>query len=174
MGDPSDWKIMRTRAGCFLLCPVIDGDGKRHRLFFPKGRGLIKGWKLLGEKLKDLGIKGKTAGRVEKKGNGGPRRSKRETFVFSEGSGRSKTHSNCAWVNVGDCMPKGYLGDLKFCLVEWWKTPLDPFPTALEMEEWVRVTWHLKGSFMVASLNKDLLFMEFADPEDAKWVLVVG
>ena len=32
----------------------------------------------------------------------------------------------------------------------------------------------LKGNLMVVHLNTDLLFFEFADPKDAKWVFEVG
>ena len=42
----------------FLLCSVTDGDGKRYRLFIPKGKGLVEGWELLAEKLKGLGVNG--------------------------------------------------------------------------------------------------------------------
>ena len=74
-----------------------------------------------------MGIKRKTVVRVEKKGEGGPRGSKRENFIFLEGSRSCKTFTNYTWVNVGDYVPKEYLGDLKFYLVGWWKTLSDPF-----------------------------------------------
>ena len=47
-----DWKengrsykmeSLRNNAGKYLLCPVIDGEGKRHKIFIPKGRGVVKG-----------------------------------------------------------------------------------------------------------------------------------
>ena len=44
--------------GPFILCSVADEDGKRHRLFFPEGNGLVNGWTLLGEALQDMGFKG--------------------------------------------------------------------------------------------------------------------
>ena len=40
----------------FLLCSVIDGEGKRHRLVFPEGRGLLNGWTMLAEKIRGLGF----------------------------------------------------------------------------------------------------------------------
>ena len=49
-----------NEAGQFLLCSITDGEGQRHRIFIPEGRGLIKGWVLLADKLGKLGIKGKT------------------------------------------------------------------------------------------------------------------
>ena len=44
----------------FLLCSIIEGEGKRQKIFIPKWRGLIRGWALLVEKLRVLGIRGKT------------------------------------------------------------------------------------------------------------------
>ena len=37
----------KNDVGCFILCSVIDADGKRHCLFFPEGKGLLNGWSLL-------------------------------------------------------------------------------------------------------------------------------
>ena len=35
---------------------MIDADGKRHKLFFSEGKGLIEGWALLAEALRALCI----------------------------------------------------------------------------------------------------------------------
>ena len=48
----------RIDVGKFLLCSVTDEEGKKHKIFIPEGRGLIKGWVLLVDKLRELGIKG--------------------------------------------------------------------------------------------------------------------
>ena len=77
-------------------------------------------------------------------------------------------------MNVLDCMTKGPLGVLKYCLVgSWTKTP-NPSPMVTEVEKWARRAWRLKGNLMVVHLNSDLLFFEFVDSEDAKWVFEVG
>ena len=34
-----------------------DGEGKRHRLIFLEGKGLLKGWALQAKKIRALGIK---------------------------------------------------------------------------------------------------------------------
>ena len=44
----------------------------------------------------------------------------------------------------------------------------------MEMEKWEKMAWRLKDSLKVALLNKDLLFLECVDPEDAIWVFEVG
>ena len=84
-----------------------------------------------------------------------------------------RLRKNVVWVNVGDCLPEVPMGILKYFLVGSWKTPLDP-SSSMEVEEWVRVGWRLKGNLMMVHLNNDLLFFEFADSEDAKWVFKVG
>ena len=42
------------------------------------------------------------------------------------------------------------------------------------VETWVREAWRLNEGLRVATLNKDLLFLEFESPEEAKWVLELG
>ena len=41
----------------YLPCLATDAGDKRHRLFFPEGRGFLKGWSLLAEKLRGLGLR---------------------------------------------------------------------------------------------------------------------
>ena len=50
-------EMRKNEHGRFLLCSVTDLDGKRHRLLFPEGNGLINGWTMLEEALKALGYK---------------------------------------------------------------------------------------------------------------------
>ena len=50
-------KMRKNEHGRFLICSVIDLDGKRHRLLFPEGNGLINGWIMLEEALQALGHK---------------------------------------------------------------------------------------------------------------------
>ena len=46
-----------NKDGIYLLCLAKDVEGKKHRLFFPEGRGFLNGWALLVEKLRGLGLK---------------------------------------------------------------------------------------------------------------------
>ena len=66
------------------------------------------------------------------------------------------------------------MGTLKYCLVGSWENPPDSYPSVLELEAWAKTAWRLKGSLMVASMNQDLLFLEFTNPEEAKWVKEAG
>ena len=42
MGDSSNWKIGKMKRDAFFLCFVTDCDGKKHRIFFLEGKGLVK------------------------------------------------------------------------------------------------------------------------------------
>ena len=57
-------ELKKNDVGRFLLYSVADANGKRHRLLFPEGNGLINGWTLLVEALQDMGTK---ASREEKR-----------------------------------------------------------------------------------------------------------
>ena len=59
-----EWQILQMEshindAGNYMSCAVTNGEGKRHKIFIPEERGLIKGWVVLADKLRELGIKGK-------------------------------------------------------------------------------------------------------------------
>ena len=81
---------------------------------------------------------------------------------------------NAVWVDVGDCVSGKALGPLQFCLIGKWKTKLEPYPAAKEVEAWFRDAWRLNEDVMLAVLNEDLLFLEFDSSEKAKWVLESG
>ena len=46
----------KNGAGNYILCSVLDFEAKKFCLVFPEGRGLKKGWFLLAEKLRFLGV----------------------------------------------------------------------------------------------------------------------
>ena len=52
-------------AGSFIRCTVRDLGAKWFSLCFPEGKGILKGWKLLSEKLRMLGV-GLKEGTVKK------------------------------------------------------------------------------------------------------------
>ena len=81
---------------------------------------------------------------------------------------------NVVWVDAGDCGTGKALGLLQWCLIGKWKTKAKPIPTEKMVEGWVREAWRLNEGLRVATLNEDLLFLEFESPEEAKWVLESG
>ena len=45
-----------NKAGCFLLCSILNQEARRFNLIFPEGRGLSGGWETLANKLRSLGV----------------------------------------------------------------------------------------------------------------------
>ena len=81
---------------------------------------------------------------------------------------------NTVWVDVGDCGSEKALGILQWCLIGKWKTRAEPFPREKMVEIWGREVWRLNEGLRVATLNEELLFLEFESPEEAKQVLESG
>ena len=102
---------------------VTDADGKQHKLFFPEGKGFIKGWDLLIKTLCALGVRKELeeikplreakAHRAEVNLRGVPP----PDASYAEVTRNGDVNQFSAWVDVSDCMPRGDLGTLLFCLV---------------------------------------------------------
>ena len=52
------YKVERrsNKAGNFLYCSVRDAGWKRFGICIPEGKGLVRGWKIMAEKLRSLGV----------------------------------------------------------------------------------------------------------------------
>ena len=52
------YKVERrsNKAGNFLYCSVCDAGWKRFGICIPEGKGLVRGWKIMAEKLRSLGV----------------------------------------------------------------------------------------------------------------------
>ena len=174
-------------AGRFLLCYVTDGEGKKHRLVFPEGRGFLNGWTMLAEKIRGLGFKPLQKNKPMRIATAEPSKGEEKCTSLSKNivtcGGQSalkdvdvggSSVENAVWVDVGDCVYGKALGSLQFCLIGKWKTKPEPYPTIEELEAWFRDAWRLNEEVMLAVLNEDLLFLEFNSPEKAKWVLESG
>ena len=188
MEDLLGWRVRKTTLGRFLLCSATDVEGIKHRLVFPEGRGFLNGWALLAEKIRGLGFKSlqenkpmRVATTESTKGEGKESTCLSKNKVIFRGHSAPKvgdeggsSMENAVWVDVGDCVSGKVLGSLQHCLIGKRKTKPEPFPTAKEVEAWVRDAWRLNEDVMLAVLNEDLLFLEFDSPEKAKWVLQSG
>ena len=176
-----------NKDGRFLLCSANDVEGKRHRLFFPEGRGSLNGWALLAEKLKGLGLKLQEEipmsliKAVPTKEEGKERNdpSKVKAPCGGHPVDKERVEGNCrvdnaVWVDAGDCGSGKALGLLQWCLIGKWKTKAEPIPTEKMVETWVREAWRLNKGLRVVTLNEDLLFLEFESPKETKWVLESG
>ena len=124
--------------GRFLLCSVKDVEGKKHRLFFPEGRGFVNGWALLAEKLRGMGLKRKeeipltiskaVPTKEEEKERNGPSKVKDPDgglpvdMAWGEENCRV---DNAVWVDVGDCGSRKELELLQRSLVGTWNTKVE-------------------------------------------------
>ena len=175
-------------AGRFLLCSVTDVEGKRHRLVFPEGRGILNGWTLLIETIRGLGFKAvqesKPMRSVTKELLKGAKKewtslSKNKATwggqqKLKEEEGAGSSGDSAVWMDVGDCVFEKEMRPLQFCLVGNWKTKPKPYPAAKVLEDWFRDAWRLNEEVLLAALNEDLFLLKFDSPEKAKWVLESG
>ena len=174
-------------AGRFLLCSVTDGEGKKHWLVFPEGRGFINGWSMLAEKISGLGFKPRVENIPRRTATLDPSKrgeectSFRKNIVTCEGKSAlrdvkegDRSVINTVWVDVGDCIHGKALGSLQSCLIGRWKIQPASYPRTEELETWFRDAWRLNKEVMLTVLNEDLMLLEFNSPEEAKWVIESG
>ena len=165
--------------GRFLLCSVTDLDGKRHRLLFPEGNGLINGWTMLEGALQDMGYKEGRGDRnkLTKISSIDKLENQKEklhpgTSLDIKNPGRSRQES--IWLDISDCRQKGELGVLKYGVVGSWKARPGTDQSLLEVEAWAKRVWKLKGHIAIYPLNHNLFFMGFELLEEARWVMENG
>ena len=165
--------------GRFIQCSVTDEDGKRHRLFFPEGDGLVNGWSLLGEALQDLVFK---VSRGEKRESaminlhGKTENTMGDQIIKQscEVARVSGNYQDASWLDISDYILKGDLGFLKDGVVGSWKSKQATNTTPSEMEAWAKKAWRLKGNMFCHPLNQNLFFMSFDSTEEADWVMENG
>ena len=148
--------------GRFLLCSATDLDGKRHRLLFPEGNGLINGWTMLEEVLQDMGYKGDRGER---------RKVIKASSIDKLENQKGELYPGTIWLDIGECCPKGDLGLLKYGVVGSWKTLPGTAQSLIEVEAWAKRVWKLEGRIDVHPLNQNLFFMGFELSEEARWVM---
>ena len=165
-------------AGRFIQCSVADEEGKKHRLFFPEGGGLVNGWTLLGEALQDMGFK---VSKVEKRKPAKINilgKTENPTGDQTKNQSREGTRENgrqeALWLDISDYIVKGDLGALKDGVVGSWKSQTATTITSLEVEAWAKKAWRLKGSISFHPLNQNLFFMVFDLSAEADWVMENG
>ena len=169
-----------NKAGNFLYCSVRDAGWKRFNICILEGKGLVRGWKIMVEKLRSLGV--------------GPKRLetqktnvKEETEVpekrlmdtpksFAKavaGTGFGITE-DVVRVSVGKNETVERLGQLESCLVGWWGGGTSPIPDlkSLKHRDWH--TWKVIGSLKVEELRRGLWLFGFESPNEARRILREG
>ena len=56
-----------NQVGGFIRCSVRDLGGKSYNLMFPEGKGVVGGWRILAEKLRQLGVRSSEEAQREEK-----------------------------------------------------------------------------------------------------------
>ena len=165
--------------GRFMLCSTTDLDGRRHRLLFPEGNGLINGWSMLEEVLQDLGHKGERGERreVTKISTSNKVENKKEvphpaTTNDIRFPGRKRQET--IWLDTSENCSKGILGLLKYGVVGSWKILPGTAQSLVEVEAWAKRVWKLEGRIAINPLNQNLFFMGFELAEEARWVMKNG
>lgn len=84
-----------NRVGRFLVVSVRDVKGKSFRTFIPKGKGLVSGWSMLVDKLREVGVG------CERKENDvfqkGKERAACSSSKVEEGNSYPSSRSSAAW-----------------------------------------------------------------------------
>ena len=136
-------EMRKNEHGRFLLCSVTDLDGKRHRLFFPEGNGLLNGWTMLENALQAMGNKEvreasekavKTFSSVKSDKQKGGLVSDVSMKLTSPGRSRQET----IWVDISEYSPKGDLRLLKYGVVGSWKVLPATAQTLTEVVDWAK------------------------------------
>ena len=168
----------KNAVGRFIQCSVADEEGKRHRLFFLEGGGLVSGWTLLGEALQDMGFK------VSKEEKRKPTTinilGKTENLMGDQIKNQSREGTRASvsqealWLDISDYIQKGDWGVLKDGVVGSLKSQTTTKMTSFEVEAWAKKAWRLKGSISFHPLNQNLFFMVFDLSAEVDWVMENG
>ena len=161
------------------MISVANEDGKRHRLFFPEGDGMVNGWTLLGEALQDLGFKRSreekrkpaTSNILGKTENTMGDQIKKQPCADTRAAGN---YQDALWMDISDYILKGDLRMLKNGVVGSWKSKPATNTISSQMEAWAKKAWRLKGNMFFHPLNQNLFFMGFDLTEEADWVMENG
>ena len=144
-----------NEAGRFLLCSVRDLEAKRFSLIFPEGKGLIGGWNILAEKLREIGVvpsgglKDSLSIEVFRK----EKELKPRTFTDVAKSKMGRLGDK-VWLELGRREMHGKLEQLDHCLVGRWENVSTPLPELDFLKNWAYHTWLLKGRLNLVVLGR--------------------
>ena len=141
----------------------------------------MKGWKLLSEKLRILGVgfKEETVSKIIKKKvpptrlkkKGSPEtKSCAEVVVGTKHGGPT----DAVRVSVGEEEIAGRLRKLSCCLVGWWGGGTSPMPDLKTIKRRAWSTWEVVGSLNVVEMGKGLWLFEFDKTKEAERILRFG
>ena len=165
-------------AGNYILCSVLDLEAKKLCLVFPEGRGLKKGWFLLAEKLRVLGVtlsseeknptlKGLGVGVEKKKGL---KLGERGDFVkiAKKNEGR---RGDALWMEIGGRVWNSREEQLNRCLVGKWEKGEEYHFNMDSLRRWGKHQWNFQGEISIKKLLAGSFLLEFESKEEAERVL---
>ena len=156
-------------------------EAKRFCLVFPEGKGLVRGWLVLAQKLRALGISIPALS----KGDLGTSNSEKDGYrvkgkekgkgVYAEAV-RKETGElgEALWVHVGNRDLLRREEQLSCCLVGCFGDSVEAVPSLSLLKEWAYERWSLKGGLKISSLGGALVLFEFEDKVKADLVLLRG
>ena len=142
-----------NKEGRFLLCFVCDLEAKRFCLIFLEGKGLIGGWNILAEKLRETGVVP----------SGGLKDSLSLEVLRKEKKMEPRTFADVAKSKTGRLGDKFWLelGSLNIAELDFLKS-------------WAYHNWLLKESLNIAVLGRGLILFEFELLSEAERVPARG
>ena len=169
-----------NKAGNYLYCSVRDAGWKRFGICIPEGRGLVRGWKIMAEKLRSLGVglkrleRQKTIVREEIMAHETSMMDTPKSFAEAvKGTGSGVTEEVIR-VRVGKNETVERLGQLESCLVGWWGGGTSSIPDLKTLKYRTRQTWKVTGRMKVEVLGRGLWLFGFGSPNKARRTLREG
>ena len=177
------YKLKRrsNKAGNFLYCSVRDAGWKRFGICIPEGKGWVRGWKIMAEKLRSLGVGPKSLERqktnVREEIKVLVKRLIMDTPKSFEkavaGTGFGITEE-VVRVRVGKNETVERLGQLESCLVGWWGGGTSPIPDLNSLKHRAWHNWKVTGRLKVEELRRGLWLFGFESPNEARRILREG
>ena len=167
-----------NKAGDFLLCSVRDLGRKSFSICIPEGKGLVRGWKIMAEKLRSLGVGTKRLER-QKINDWEERKApvimdNPKSFARVVAGTEFGVTEEMVRVRVGKNETVERLGQLESCLVGWWGGGTSPIPDLKSLKNRVWQTWKVNGSLKVEELRRGLWLFGFESPNEARRILREG
>ena len=169
-----------NKAGNFLYCSVRDAGWKRFGICIPEGRGLVRGWKIMAEKLRSLGVGLKRLVRQKTNPIEEIKAPKKSIMDIPKSYAKAVTRTGLGIteevvrVRVGKNETMERLGQLESCLVGWWGGGTSPIPDLKTLKHRAWHTWKVTGRLKVEVLRRGLWLFGFGCPNEARQILREG
>ena len=159
----------------FLSCSVRDAGWKRFGICIPKGKGLVRGWKLMAEKLRSLELGPKESERKRNNDRKEPKVPEKrmalaipKSFANVVARTEIRISEDVVRVRVGKNEIEERLGQLDPCLVGWWGGGTSPIPDLNSLKHRAWSSWEVKGNLNVEEMGKGLWLFGFESPKEGK------